>query len=422
MQASKWLQDFRRRIRGQATLGRYAGASIALQVANAACGFIILRWLTPETMGLWQAFVLFGTYAHFLQGGVIHGLNRELPFVTGKGDTAAILEYAGTAQVVALAVAGLFLTFVPAAWLFVSTDSERWAATAVLIGIGAHVVRLFLGATYRAAQAFESLARIVMVEAVAAVLTLPLVLYLGLAGLAIRHVTVALLGLVMNYRFRPIRQVGPFRWTRLGTLVATGLPIFAFGYLSDVARSLPRLVLLHLGGVLWLGLFAPASAVVGALTMIPGALGTYVYPQMTHRFGKTGDRSSLWPMARATALWPLVIGVPVAGLLVVLMPWVIDQFAPAYRASIPATQWIVGAGAFMGASVAVNALASLKAYRFMAAFVLCRFVLLGLFPWLGSRVLGGVTGVAAGMTAAYALDFVVVLAITRAATRPLSQQ
>jgi hypothetical protein len=42
--------------------------------------------------------------------------------------------------------------------------------------------------------------------------------------------------------------------------------------------------------------------------------------------------------------------------------------------------------------------------------------LLAVLPWVGGRFTGGITGVAAGMTAAYAVDFAVVLWLVRRAT------
>jgi O-antigen/teichoic acid export membrane protein len=360
---------------------------------------------------------LIGTYAQLVQGGAIHGLNRELPYSMGQQDSTTVLELAGTGRVLALVAVGLCLLGIPLGWMAFSSNLERLGMAAVLLGTSAQIYRLYLGATYRAARSFEVLAKIQVVEAGLAVLTLPLVLLWGFSGLAARFVLLMLGGTYLNHLFRPLKDVGSFRWRRVKELLATGIPIFAFGYLSDVARSLPRLILLSLGGVTWVGLFAPASAVVGALGMIPGAVGAYIYPQMTHRLGRTGDPASLWPMARATALWSLAAGVPVALVFVAVLPYLIAHFFPAYTASIPATQWVVGTGVFMGGSVAVNALASLKAFRSMFAFAASRLMLLLVLPWVGERIVGGLTGVAAGMTVAYGLDFIVALSLTHLATR-----
>jgi len=406
----------RRRVSASGTLFRFSSASVAMNAATMICNIIILRWLAPDTMGLWQSLLLIGTYAGIAQGGVTHGLNRELPFRLGQGSSELVEELAGTARVGALAGSGLCLLSMPFTWLVFSEGAERWGAAAVLFGTAAQIYRQYLIATYKAARAFETLARIHVAEIVATVATLPLVFWFGYYGLAIQFVVLRWGNVLLVHAFRPLRQVGRFSWVRMKELYGTGIPLFAFGYLSDVARSFPRVVLLALGGVTWVGLFAPANAIIGALILIPGSLGIYVYPQMSYRFGRTGDPASLWPMARATLLWSLVVGLPMAVCMIAVAPSLLPALFPAYSASIPAVQWTAVAGVFLGASVAVNALASLKAYKHMFTFVGARMVLLFVLPWLGGRCCGGTTGVAAGMAAAYAVDFVIVLLLVRSAT------
>ena len=342
-------------------------------------------------------------------------------FVSGKGSQELVGELAGTARVTALAGSGVCLLGIPLAWLVFSTAPERWGAAAVLAGTAAQIYRHYLGATYRAARTFEVLARIHVVELLMTLATLPLVLWLGFTGLAMQFVLLRWGNALLVHTFRPLKKVGRFHWSRMKELYATGVPIFAFGYLSDVARSFPRLVLLTLGGVGWVRLFAPANAIIGALSLIPGSVSSYVYPQMSYKFGRTGDPASVWPMAKATALWSLAVGIPLAALLVLIVPPALPRFFPAYSASIPAVQWTAIAGVFVGASVAVNALASLEAYRLMFTFVAARMSLLLVLPWIGGQVTGGIAGVAAGMTIAYALDFAVVLFLVRRATAVVAE-
>lgn len=380
------------------------------------CNIIVLRWLAPEAMGLWQSLLLIATYSGILQVGIIHGLNRELPFSMGQGNSGSVLDLAATARAAALAGSTVCVSMTPLGWILFETSAERWGAAAVLLGASAQLYRSYLGATFRAARTFEVLARIQLLVAVLTVATLPLVLWKGYPGLAVRFVVLAMSYAVLCHAFRPLKQVGSFRAAALKHLLTTGVPLFGFGYLSDVARSFPRLALLSLGGVAWVGIFAPANAVIGALGMIPASLGTYIYPQMTYRYGRTGEASSIWPMAKSTALWSLVVGIPAAVMLALIVPFVIPILFPAYLESISAVQWTALAGVFVGASVAVNALASLKAYRWMYTFLTARLTLLFVFPWLGGKIWGHVAGVAAGMALAYAIDFVVVLVVVRRAT------
>lgn len=399
------------------TLLRYSTASVLSQAANMLSSFAILLWLPPATVGLWQSLLLIGVYASVIQGGAIHGLNRELPLVSGQGRDEEAASLAGTAQTVALGGSGLCLATIPLAWFFFNDPTARWGAAAVIIGAAAAVYGRYLKATYRATSTFETLGKILFAETIIGLMTLSLVYWFGFAGLAIRFVVTELLSTSLNHLFRPLRIVGHFSWTNLRRLVVVGIPIFAFAYLSDLARTFPRLILLSLGGVPWVGLFAPANAMAGVLQLLPASIGTYVYPKMTFRYGSTGSATSLWPMARATALLPLLASVPAAVVLVVAAPMLMRSFFPAYIESIPALQWTAIAGVFMGGSICVNALASLKAYPQMFIFVASRLLLLFVFPFALGTAFGSLAGVGAGMAIAYALDFCVVLALVRHATR-----
>lgn len=398
------------------TLVRFSTSSVLLQAINMLCSLLVLKWLPPREMGLWQSLLLLGTYAGIAQGGAIHGLSREMPFAMGQAKDTEVAELVGTAQISAAVGAGLCLLGIPLGWLFFSTQAERWGTSAVLFATAVGIYRNYLRATYRASRTFDSLAKIQGIEALLALGTLPLVWGLGFAGLAVRHLIIEALSCLLNHLLRPMKSLASFRWRSLERLIATGLPIFAFAYLSDVARSLPRLALLKLGGVLWVGVFAPASAMVGVIQMVPSAMSAYIYPQMTYRLGKSGDPATLWPVARAAALIPLAVTAPFALLLIVIFPPLIARFFPTYVECIPALRWTAGAGVFCGAGIAVNALASLKAYRAMAWFVANRLIVLAVFPFAAGWWCQTLTGVAAGMAIAYAVDFCVVLWLVRSAT------
>ena len=396
---------------GAGTLIRFSTSSVFLQAVTMACNIALLRWLTPEAIGFWQTLMLIGTYSAFIQAGALNGLNRELPFAIGQRDSDQVAVLAGTARRVALFGSALCLLAIPATYLVSPTPRFWVGASLVLVGTAAGIYRMYLSATYRAAEAFETLAKIQYAEAIAAIFSLVLVLQFSYWGLASRYALLALLGAAINHRFRPLRRVGKFRMAALGRLLATGIPIFAFGYASQVANTFPRLVLLREGGVFWVGVFAPAAAMMGALEALPSSIAMYVYPQMTHRLGRTGDPKSLWPLALKTTLGLFLVLVPILGVLYVASPRAIAVFFPAYIDSVPAVRWTLIAGLFSGASISVNALNSLKAWRAMGTFTVAKMILLCLLPVAGVHVFQSIEGVALGIAGAHAVMFVLGLAL-----------
>lgn len=389
-----------------------------LQVTVMACSVLVLKWVSPTAMGLFQSLLLIQSYSALVQAGTINGLGRELPFRLGAGQEADALGLVGTAHRVAIISAALLLLGMPLAlWVFHDADT-RVCAAAVLIGSSSAIYRNYLTVTYRAEQAFRLLARLMCVEAVLNVVTLPLVYASGLRGLAGRFVVLSVSGTLLSFLFRPIRNPGRFSWSDLRALLRTGAPLFVFGYLSGVAYTFPRVVLLSESGVRLVGIFAPVAAVIAALQMIPATIAQYVYPRMTFKIGRSGNPSDLWEMAKSTLIAVAVVTVPLAALLVYFVPLVLTEFFPAYAEAASAVRWAVIAGAFMAGSIAMNALNSLKSWRWMSVYT-CSLLLFGYFgPKIGFRLGGTLESLAIGVAIGQALTVGVgVFSIRRATSR-----
>jgi O-antigen/teichoic acid export membrane protein len=407
---------WRERLKGHGTLFRYSGASILLQGATMVCNLLVLRWMKPESIGLFQSVLLIQTYSFLIQAGTLNGLNRELPFALGAGKNEETLKLAGTAQTIAIAGAVVLLLGIPVCLLLVKDMTVLLCVIAMLVGSSSSIYRNYLAVTYRAERAFHVLANLTLVETVLVVISVPTVYWFELEGLAGRFVFLSCAGTALNYLFRPLPKPGRFSWKSLKTLLLTGAPLFAFGYLLSIARTFPRVILLSESGVLMVGMFAPAAAVIGALQVIPVSIAQYVYPQMSYRLGKTGNPSDLWQMAKVITIVCLIVSVPIAAILVMLIPILVIHFFPAYAEAAGAVRWAVVAGVFMGASIAVNALNSLKAWGWMAIYTVAFLVINFVLPFGAFRLYGTLESLAAGIAVAQGIVFLIGMYAIRRAT------
>jgi O-antigen/teichoic acid export membrane protein len=398
------------RLRNYQTLARFSFSSVTLNVVQMAANIVILRWMEPQDLGLWQSVMLIQAYSFILQLGALNGLNRELPYQMGTGDDKGAVELAGTAQSVAVAAAGLLIAGGLGAWLISHDAMLRYGALAVFLVSAAEIYRNYLTVTYRAEKAFGTLANIFLFEAVMAIVTLPLVRYFGYWGLAGRYVFLSVFGLAANFIYRPLHAPLRFCFKHLVTLLKVGLPVYGFGYLLTVSGTFPRVILLTESGeqgVKLVGLFAPVYAVINLLQMIPYSMGQYIYPHMSYKYGKTGDPRSLWPIAWKTAVYPLFLAIPAVLAGFFIFPWIIDLFFAKYSESIPAVRYGLISGIFVGSSIAITAFNSLKAWKWYSIYtgfrVAASYLLpLALFFVMSDRL----SGVAAGFAIAHALSFV----------------
>ncbi len=400
MAIRNWLSNL---LRGRGTILRFTAASTWLNVASMVSSIVVLRWIPPEELGLWQSFLLIQTYVLFAQGGVITGLGRELPYLLGKSQHNEALTLAAAAQATAQLVGLLLVTSLALAPILTSSADTTLAFCAVMITSAMNLYQIYLGYTYRGSKHFETLAKIQTVDGVLLPLSLPIVYFFGLKGLIVRYVLLVLTGTILRHGLRPLRSLPTPNMSAFIKLFKTGLPIFISEYLLSAVNTFPRLVLLQVSGVLAVGLYAPANAALGMMYMLPRTLSRYVLPQMSHRLGRTEDPKALWPMAMKSTLVFLGIGVVTLLIAWPLIPFVLEQWFPNYAASAQAARWSLVAGCFMGTGIAINALYTLKAWRNLMVYAgtnaVCSFVI----PWFLSNRMDSLTGTTAGFAIAQSI-------------------
>jgi O-antigen/teichoic acid export membrane protein len=400
------------RLKGQLfnykTLVRFSFASVTFNVVTMAANIVILRWLEPETLGLWQSVMLIQSYSFIMQLGALNGLNRELPYTLGAGDDKTVKELAGTAQSIAIMASFLLIAGGIGSWLVLREPMLRYGALVVFFCSAGAIYRNYLTVTYRAEKAFGTLSYILLFESLMAVVTLPLVYYCGYGGLAGRYLFLVILGMSVNYVYRPLHAPVRFKFKHAVTLVKVGLPLYACGYLLTVSGTFPRLILLSESGVKMVGLFAPIYAVMGLMQMIPDSIAQYIYPHMSYKYGQTGDPRSLWPIAWKVAVYPMVVAIPAVLACLLILPWMIEHYFSKYIESIPAVRYGLISGVFLGTVISINALFSLKAWKWSAIYTGFRVVSSYLLP-LGMFyfMVNPLEGVAAGFAIAHGLSFVV---------------
>jgi len=127
---------------------------------------------------------------------------------------------------------------------------------------------------------------------------------------------------------------------------------------------------------------------------------------MSYKYGKTGDPRSLWPVAWKVTVFPLVVTVPAMIVCAVVLPWLIEYVFPKYVESIPAVRYGLISGIFLGSTISINALNSLKAWKWYSIYTGFRVSASYLFPLGFFYIMSNpLAGVAAGFALAHGLSF-----------------
>lgn len=368
----------------------YTSSSVATSAAQLVAGFLVIRWVTPDEMGLWQTVRLAQIYSFILLIGINNGLGRELPFSLGKGEQdfadrlAATAFFCATLANVVVLIAGIVCAFVfsghgaPLVWAILSVT--------VLIML-AFYQQIFI-CTFRSKDSFKKLTLIQLVEAGLSLATIPVVYYYGYTGMLGRTVLITTIVVALLFYYRPMRVKMRMDWEALKLLLKTGLPIFGLDYVKNSCSTLDRVVLLDMGGFKDVGVYSLARVALQTLQVLPSSLGAYMYPRMTYNFGQNSNARALWRFG----IKFVFLAVAAAGLAAtcawLILPHFVPVFVPKYLGGLQATQIVLIAGVVEGATIIVNALWSMKAWRLMVAYQLVSSALFALGPILGVLFIG----------------------------------
>jgi O-antigen/teichoic acid export membrane protein len=412
-----WVRRFSKipavRDHGDAVL--YTGSSVFKSVVSFASGLILVRFVEPAELGLWNSVGLAATYVLFLQAGVISGLSRELPFHLGSRDLKKAEDLSGTAQtftfagMAVCALAGL----VSCGLYWKSSLALRLAILAVAGGAVCTFYQNYLTVTFRSKSSFRNLAGAQALGSVLALATLPMLALWKYEGMLARSVLVIAATVGMMHMVRPIRVPTTWNWGAFRLLMTTGLPIFALSYLESATGTTDRVVLLKWGGVESVGYYSLALMVQGAVSMIPVSLASYIYPRMTFSYGQDKDRLALWRTALRTTVALLAVMAPLVVVGWFLLPILVIHFFPKYEPGILAAQITLLAGLFSGGTIGSNAIWSLKAWSYMTAYQVIGSALRVLGPLAGAWIAqDALAGVASGLLGAHVILFALSLFMT----------
>jgi O-antigen/teichoic acid export membrane protein len=389
----------------------YTSASFIRTIGLMLGGFIVIRWIDPEELGLWQSLMIAATYAPVFQLGITNGLNRDLPFMYGAGHHGEGLDLVASAQsYTRICTFGTLLITSLLITVFILAGNQNFNLLMGIAGVGMIIAfrfyENFLAVTYRANQSFRTLSYAYFLHFFLIMVSLPVVYYARYTGLVIYQVFGSLSIMIIMHIIRPIRVRSLIHWSSLKELIKTGLPIYIISYLQQISKSFGKIILLYFGGTLTVGLFSPALAIHTAMIMLPKILAQYFYPKMSFSYGKYNNKPLLWSW-----VWK-ISSVIIAGSAIIIipgwimMPYLIETFFPKYTDGILAAQLALLSGAFAGAFVSSNVLGSIKDYKSWGIITIIKLLLNFLLPVIFIKILDPLNGVAAGLLMA---DIIVLL-------------
>jgi O-antigen/teichoic acid export membrane protein len=204
-------------------LSQYSVPTVAFFV-----NFLIMKYVGPETIGSYQAVILWGSYFSFLQLGVFNGLNRNLAYYKGANRTDDLQKATSTGFLFSLGVSviSLFVVFFIAT-TSINDGSETVLLAFIFLGVSALMqpVITFFDTLYRTGQDFRRLGKFNLIENGVFLLSSGMMMIWGYAGFVIQNIVKLIVGFSLRY-FGKIKTISiTFDLKVLMVQINTGFPI-----------------------------------------------------------------------------------------------------------------------------------------------------------------------------------------------------
>jgi O-antigen/teichoic acid export membrane protein len=400
----------------------YSGSSVIKAIVTILVSFVIAKYISPNDLGIWTTINLAVTYAIFLQAGLINGLNLELPLAYGKGDEGQAKIMAGTVQTFTIISSGVVLLLGLTYFLFIHQQNVkiRYGLLAITFVIMFSYYQNYLMSTFRSKNSFLKLSFIQIVDALIKIASVVIIAYYSYYGLIIRAVLVIFIFVILLHFTRPIKVRLIWNNASFLKLLKVGLPIFGLAYIQLIASTADRVLLLSYSGLTDVGLYSFGFNALNLFSLFSISIANYIYPRMTHSYGKNNNKHILWLYVKKITLLLFLIQMPLAIIGYYIIPLAITAFFPSYILSTVTMQILLFAGVFKGSVIGANALWSMKSWKYMIIYQIIFSILLVILPYLGIQLISNkLVGVSLGILVAYAINLISGISITYIATHKL---
>lgn len=399
----------------------FSSSFIILSVVKLVTGLMVIKWVVPIDVGLWNSVSILQSYTVIAQLGILSGLNRELPYFLGKGNTDYFHTITETAEAFLR-----YLNIVIIAGAVIGSIGIYYYMQDIKLAIGVFSIgflvtlsffNTYLTITYMAKSEFLKIAKIQLYICAFTLGSVILPYYWDYYGLVIRAVAMSLFGVILIYIGRPIKVKPKFNKDAFKDLVKTGLPIYIFGYLDDISKTFSRTILLSFGTVILVGYYSPAMAILTGIAMLPSAIGQYISPQMAFSLGKFNDAKRLWKWVWKSAFALILIGLPMILVGWFTIPFFITKYFPNYVDGIYAAQFALIAGVLDSAGIGVNVLNSLKKFKWIGILTVFKLITFWCTMYYFASIMNPLEGVATGLVLAQFIYFIFTMLVCYKVTK-----
>ena len=395
---------------------KFGASATILNIVLMISNILVIYWISPKLMGLWNSFMIFISYIYIIQMGIINGFSRELPFFFGakkfnivnriSSITLLVVNYSTIVSI----VASLLLTL----YFFLFFEPIYFYSSFVF-GLLASIqfYNNYLLSTYRSSDAFDKLTNVFTIQIFFVFITIFLVPLIGYEGNLVRLSIIGLTQLLFLHYYRPLKVKPLWNLKLFKHLFHVGSRLFIFNYVYWLIPTFVRIIILQLGTTLHVGLYSPAIAVNTLMMLLPNTLSQYFYPKMSAQLGKSKSTKAVleYSFVVMKKMFYILFSITLIGLFT--LSFFIKTFLPDYINGIVPAQLAVISGLFSGLGLSLyTALITLKKFKLLSILLLLKALLFYSLIYFFGLKYSLLYGVSIGLLISETLFFAILVSCT----------
>jgi O-antigen/teichoic acid export membrane protein len=335
------ILHFKRKIKTYAEgIGRefilFSVSTVSFQASRFIVALIVARWVGPEQYGIWNALQPLLTYSVIVFCGIPNGLNREIPFLAGKGEVEEAQKLINFSLLFVLTVS-CFLGFIIMFTSLLSgipndVKSPLRVAGLLFVTMNLYVLFQFLLKSRIRFQAMS--AQQFIFTFLYPAITLICAFWGKISGFMLGQALSAFIMVLIIYRIEPFPIRIEFSWNHFKKLSRIGMPLMGAGVLYGLLTTVDRWIILANLGIDDLGQYTVAILVFGIVSIVPVIISQQMYPRIAFRYGETGDLISLLPMIAKQSFSAFGVTLPIIIITYLLVPHFVTTFMPQYSQGV----------------------------------------------------------------------------------------
>lgn len=335
-------------------------------------------------MGIWQSVSIAMLYLPFLQLGIHNGLNIDLPLLLGKKEKENAFKHIATAKYYFTLICILVITLTLLITVIMLCHNIEIKTVSAVFVIGLMVSLLFyrnyLTALYRTGQDFGKITKINIIIIIITLISILFVKYFGYWGLLIFNIVPQIIAVNLLNKFKPFNNKAEFTFCKFKNLFNIGFKMMSLIQIHSFSLSIPRLILLNFGGILAVGIYAPAFVIQNILFKLPSSITSYFLPEITYKYGVNPDTKIIWKYVIKIYIAFTIIFLPVSIAGYFLLPSIVQYLFPQYIESLNAMQIMMFSILFSAGSITHNFLYIIKKFIYSYFYYIIELLLTFLIP------------------------------------------